>query len=221
MRVWAAAYLHTKNADVRKQIGAVFNTVLDAQIARAKKYGFVPFTFEVDVKGKSPGKSAPGQSMRLAHHAVELGLMMALDNKVISQKLAVLAALHIPQSRAAKALLDAQGRLDGGIPFAPTGAKPKPVFRDLSKNNTPSASAREIVRYVKLYRKYKDKAYLEVARKQGVAAHVRFMDATCPLPKAYSGGRRKTAEGEGFPDFYFRGAELMGAFALLGEALKP
>jgi len=94
------------------------------------------------------------------------------------------------------------------------------VFRDLSKKSTSRAIAREIVRYVKLYRKYKDKAYLQIARRQGRLAYVRFMDDVCPLPKAYSGGRRKTAEGKGFGDFYFRGAELMGAFALLGEALK-
>jgi hypothetical protein len=223
MRVWTAAYLRTKDQRVRKKIGAVFNTVLDAQIARAKKYGFVPFTFEVDIKGKSPGKSAPGQSVRLAHHSLELGLMMALDDEVISRKLSTLAALHIPEAQAAKALLDAHRRLNGADAFGPPGSKrkPKPQFRDLSKSNTPSASAREIVRCVKLYRRYKDKAYLDIARRQGAAAYVRFMDDVCPLPKAFSSGPGKTLEGKDFPDFYFRGAELMGAFALLGEALKP
>ena len=94
------------------------------------------------------------------------------------------------------------------------------MFRDLSTKTTSSASAREIVRYVKLYHQYKDKAYLDIARRQGRQAYLRFMDATSPLPKAYSGRPRKTAEGKEFPDFYFRGAELMGAFALLGEALN-
>jgi len=218
MRVWAAAYLKTKDPGIRKQIGGAFNTVLDVQIARAKKYGFVPFTFEVDIKGKDPGKSAPGQSIRLAHHAVELSLTMRHADAGIADKLVTLARLHLDDAKFAKSLADAKVRLGGA---GPTGAKPKPEFRDLSRNNTPSASAREIIRYVKLYRKYEDKAYLEVARRQGRIAYVRFMDATCPLPKAYSGGRRKTAGGKEFPDFYFRGAELMGALALLGEALKP
>ncbi|MDP6547044.1 MAG: hypothetical protein QGH60_23970 [Phycisphaerae bacterium] len=204
MRVWAAAYLKTKDPGVRKQIGGVFNTVLDVQIARARKYGFVPFTFKVDLKGKSPGKSAPGQSIRLAHHAVELSVTIRPVDAGVADKLATLARLHIGDTKA-----------------RPIEAKPKPQFRDLSRKNTPSASAREIIRYVKLYRKYKDKAYLEVASKQGRVAYVRFMDNVCPLPKAYSGGRKKTAEGKEFGDFYFRGAELMGAFALLGEALKP
>ena len=218
MRVWAAAYLETKDPGVRRQIGGVFNTVLDAQIARAKKYGFIPFTFDPDVKGKDPGKSAPGQSIRLAHHAVELSLTMRAADEGIADKLAALAKLHLDDAKFARSLVDAKVRLGGA---GPTGAKPQAEFRDLSSNNTPSASAREIVRYVKLYRRYKDKAYLEVARKQGRVAYVRFMDDTCPLPKAYSLGRRKTAEGKEFPDFYFRGAELMGAFALLGEAMKP
>ncbi|MDP6542384.1 MAG: hypothetical protein QGH60_00250 [Phycisphaerae bacterium] len=204
MRVWAAAYLRTKDLGVRKKIGAVFNTVLDAQIARARKYGFVPFTFEVDVKGKSPGKSAPGQSIRLAHHAAELSSTMRAADTGIADKLMALAKLH---GVAAKP--------------KPDRAKPQAVFRDLSKKSTSRAIAREIVRYVKLYRKYNDKAYLDIARRQGRVAYGRFMDDVCPLPKAYSGGRRKTAEGKEFGDFYFRGAELMGAFALLGEALKP
>ena len=43
------------------------------------------------------------------------------------------------------------------------------------------------------------------------------MDDTCPLPKAYAGAARKTVAGDPFPDFTFRGAKLMHAFALLGE----
>jgi len=203
MYVWTAAYLETNDPGVRKQISDILNTVLDAQIARARKYGFVPFTFEVDVKGKSPGKSAPSQSIRLAHHALDLSPAMRIADAGIADKMVTLAKLH---GVSAKTKQDS--------------AKPQAVFRDLSKDNTSISAAREIVRYVKLYRKYKDKAYLDIARKQGRAAYARFMDNVCPLPKAYAGGRKKTAEGKEFPDFYFRGAELMGAFALLGEALK-
>ena len=61
--------------------------------------------------------------------------------------------------------------------------------------------------------------FLEAAEQQARLACVRFMDGTCPLPKAYE-GQRRTAEGKPFPDFYFRGARLMHAFACLGEALR-
>ena len=72
---------------------------------------------------------------------------------------------------------------------------------------------------VNAYRRYKDKAYLDAARKQGRMAYALFMDDVCPLPKAYSGPPKKTAEGKEFGDFYFRGAKLMHAFALLGDLL--
>jgi len=48
-----------------------------------------------------------------------------------------------------------------------------------------------------------------------------FCDDTCPLPKARAGvTAHKTTQGEPFPDFYFRGAKLMRAFAVLGEAQR-
>jgi hypothetical protein len=203
MRVWTAAYLRTKDPTAGKQIGRILNTVLDAQIARAEKYGFVPFTFEVDIKGKKPGKSAPSQSIRLAHHALELSSVMRAADAGTADNMVTLAKLHGVEANT-----------------RPKTAKPQAVFRDLSKSSTSRSVAREIVRYVKLYRRHKDKAYLDIARRQGRAAYARFMDAKCPLPKAYAGGPRKTAEGKAFGDFYFRGAELMGAFALLGEALN-
>jgi hypothetical protein len=49
-------------------------------------------------------------------------------------------------------------------------------------------------------------------------AYINFCDDACPLPKAYAGSSLKTTQGAPFPDFYFRGAKLMHAFALLGEA---
>ena len=58
------------------------------------------------------------------------------------------------------------------------------------------------------------------AEQQARIAYVMFCDDTCPLPKAYAGGPRKTVAGDDFPDFYFRGASLIHAFALLGEALE-
>jgi hypothetical protein len=61
-------------------------------------------------------------------------------------------------------------------------------------------------------------AYLMAADTYARLAHIAFCDDACPLPKAYAGSSPKTTQGEPFPDFYFRGAKLMHAFALLGEA---
>ena len=220
MRVWTAAYLNTKNPQVKKELERAFNTVLDVQIARTKKYGFVPFTFEPDVKGKDPGKSPPGQSIRLARHAAELSLRMKDADAGIAAKLAELARLHLGQEKFEQTLKDMKVRLAGGDVQAKPGARPKAEVRDLSRADTPGRHAAEIVRLLQWYKIYEDGAYLKAAEKQGRLACVRFMDDTCPLPKAYAGGPRKTAEGKAFPDFYFRGAALMRAFAFLGEALK-
>ena len=108
-----------------------------------------------------------------------------------------------------------RGYLQGGRPAAD---KPPAAVKDLSKADTPDAHGREIIRLIQWCRKYKDPAYLTAARRQARLAYVRFMDDSCPLPKAYSGSPRKTVAGEAFGDFYFKGAKLMHAFALVGEA---
>jgi hypothetical protein len=61
-------------------------------------------------------------------------------------------------------------------------------------------------------------AYLKAADTYARLAPIAFCDDACPLPKAYAGSSPKTTQGEPFPDFYFHGAKLMHAFALLGEA---
>ena len=213
LRLWTAAYIHARNAESRRTFERILTTVLDVQIARAGKYGFVPFTFEVDLKGRKPGTKAPGQSIRLARHAAELSVTMGKAHPGIAAKLAELARLHLGEDGLKRALRS------GG---AGTGSsKPPPATeRDLSKADAPTPHAREIIRLLDCYRQYKDPAYLKAATAQARIAHGRFMDASCPLPKAFASGKRKTAEGKTFGDFYFRGAKLIHAFALLGEALK-
>jgi len=207
LRLWVAAYIHARDAGTRGKFAEILNKVLDVQIARAKKFGFVPFTFDPDYKGKSAGKKAPGQSIRLAKHAAELSVTFKKTSPEISRKLAELAKLHLGE--------DGLRRAAGGLD---TTAKPKSAFRDLSKATIPNPHARQIIRLVSAYQRYKDPAYLKVALQQGRIAYAMFMDKTCPLPKACSGRPKRTAEGKDFGDFYFRGAKLMHAFALLGEA---
>ena len=207
LRLWVAAWRHARNAEVKAKMEAILNKVLDVQIARARKYGFVPFTFDPDYKGKDPGKQAPGQSIRLAHHAAELSVRVAKANPAMSAKLAELARLHLGP--------------DGLKPAPSAPAKrPPATVADLSKADTPPRHAQEIVRRLEWHKAYQDAAFLKAAERQARLAYVRFMDATCPLPKAYSGPPRKTADGKPFPDFSFRGASLMHAFGLLGEALR-
>jgi hypothetical protein len=202
-RVWAAAYVHSKDATFRAEIEAVFEKVLAMAISRTEKYGFFPFTFAPELKGKSPGKEAPGQSIRLARHAAEVARQLDKVAPEIAAKLRKLAHLH----------------LKGRKPEA--SAKPAPRFRDLSRSTTPRPHADAILQNVALYRQYKDAEFLKVADRHARQAAEMFCDDTCPLPKARAGvAPPKTTQGEPFPDFYFQGAKLMRAFAVLGEAQR-
>lgn len=49
--------LTTRDAAVKKTVERILHRVLDVQIARTKKYGFVPLTFDPDHKGKSPPRA--------------------------------------------------------------------------------------------------------------------------------------------------------------------
>ena len=225
LRLWTAAYIHAKYDGPKQQFAKILNTVLDVQIARTKKFGFVPFTFDPDYKGKEPPKSAPGQSIRLANHAAELSVTIAKADPAISAKFKTLARLHLGQEGLKRAVRNMEmfiatgdrAYLQGGRDMT---AKPPATVRDLSQADTPDPHGQEIIRLLIAYRRYKDAAYLQAATRQGRLAYVRFMDGTCPLPKAYSGGLRMTAAGKPFGDFYFRGAKLMHALALLAEAQK-
>ena len=227
LRLWVAAYMRAADGQAKDTFARILNTVLDVQIARTRKFGFVPFTFDPDYKGKAAGKSAPGQSIRLANHAAELSVTIAKANPAIAAKFAELARLHLGEAGLKRAVRNMEmftatgdrAYLQGGRDATTRGA---PQVRDLSQADTPDAHAQAIIRLVRHYRRYKDTAYLKAAEQQARLAYARFMDRTCPLPKAYAGGAKSTTvEGKPFGDFYFRGAKLMHAFALLGQAQKP
>lgn len=225
LRLWTAAYLNAKAPETKQTFARILTKVLDVQIARAKKYGFVPFTFDIDLKGKDPGKTAPGQSIRLANHAAELSVTIAKAHPAISAKFRELARLHLGEAGLRLATRNIAAFIATGDRSYLQGirnptTKPPAAVVDLSKADTPTRHAQAIIRLVRYYRQYKDAAYLKAARRQARIAYVRFMDRTCPLPKACAGGAKKTAAGKPFGDFYFRGAKLMHAFALLGEAIR-
>lgn len=205
-RVWAAAHVHSKNATFRAEIEAVFENVLTMAISRTEKYGFFPFTFAPELRGKSAGTQAPGQSIRMARHAADVAGKLDDAAPAIAAKLRKLADLH----------------LKNRTPRPATSGKPTPQFRDLSRSHRePGPHADAILRNVALYRRYKDAEFLKVADLHARQAAAMFCDATCPLPKARAGiAAHKTTQGEPFPDFYFRGAKLMGAFAVLGETQR-
>ncbi len=222
LRLWVKTYLTTKDADVRRQILEILEKVLDVQIARATKHGFIPFTFDTDVNGKTPNKS--GQSDRLARHAAELSLDTRGRAPSISAKLKELATLLLGNERLQQALLDIEKSLGNGSGDLQTdvsaGTRPPANVSDLSAIDTSIKHAREIIRRVEWYKQYKDSAYLRAAEQQALKAYAMFCDDKTPLPKAYAGAARKTVSGKEFHDFYFRGAKLMHAFALLGETLE-
>ena len=221
-RLWVAAYLNARNGEVKGKFKDILNKVLDVQIARTKKYGFVPFTFEADLKGKSPGKEAPGQSIRLAYHAAELSITIGDANPGMAAKFEELAKRHLGEEKFRQAVSNTKmypaagdrEYLQGG---RSARSKPPTEIENLAKADTPRPHAWAVIRRLQWYKKYHDEAYLKAAEEQARLAYARFMDDTCPLPKAYAGAARKTVAGDPFPDFTFRGAKLMHAFALLGE----
>ncbi|MHC4247755.1 MAG: hypothetical protein ACYS9X_01375 [Planctomycetota bacterium] len=222
LSLWAKTYSTARDAGVRRKIRHVLAKVLDVQIARAKKYGFIPFTFEPDFKGKAAKRS--GQSDRLAHHAAELAITTKDADAALAAKLRELAQLLLGEEGLARAARNIEmfratgdrAYLQGDIDRT---RKPASAVADLSKAETPDEHAREIVRRLEWHRAHGDRAYLDAAVRQARLAYVRFMDGKCPLPKAYE-DPRKTVAGEPFPDFYFRGARFMHAFALVGEAMR-
>jgi hypothetical protein len=226
MSVWAAALLETENPEFRREMTEIFAKVVDSAIARAEKFGFVPFDFKPDIEELDPGVETPGQSLRLAHHAVDLGAQLADAFPALSAKLRKLARLHLKDDEYEDAVWELELYKRTGDKDYLQGTKapkdrPEARVRDLSGNTTPGAFASEIIRNLEYYRQYGDAAYLNVAETHGRTAYAMFCDDACPLPKARAGaGEHATPGGEAFPDFYFRGAMLMKAFALLGEALR-
>lgn len=231
LRVWAAAYLNTDKAEVRAKLAEAFNRTADMMVSRTEKYGFYPFDLLPDVQGIDPGKEAPGQSIRLAHHAVDVARQIEKADPQVAAKLRRFAKLHlkdqpeeVTMARLA-AFKEGGGDISSGIQYLQGGdaaaVKPEPVLRDLSASVMSEPYANEILSNLRLYRRHGDKACLKIAETQARLAHERFCDEASPLPRAFAHGIPiRTAQGEPFPDFYFQGAKLMRAFALLGEALK-
>jgi hypothetical protein len=97
----------------------------------------------------------------------------------------------------------------------PTAGRPALAASVLSEDY-----ATQILSLLRLYRENGQDADLRFARVYARLAYARFCDGKSPLPRAFAlGAPIKTASGEPFPDFYFRGAKLMRAFAELGEII--
>lgn len=206
---WVKTYCNTGNAAVKKEMETILNKVLDVQIARAEKFGFIPFTFKPDYAGEKPDKKIPSQSIRLAEHAAELSPVIESANPVIAAKLKKLALLHLGEKG-----LNSLHKTDPGK------KRPDAAPANLANDKKSSRHASEIIKRIEWYRQYGDKAYLQAATEQADLAYRLFMDDTCPLPKGFNGPVPKTVRGDTSMNFYFQGASLMQAFALLGEAQK-
>ena len=200
MQVWITAYLESGNASFRAQMEDVLTRTFDMAIARTERYGFFPFDFAPELKGETPGKRAPKQSLRLARHARDLSPTLREALPAVADRMEKLARLHLGAPQDAK-----------------RGTRPKPVFTDF-KGKQSDTYAKAILKNVELYQLYGDRAFLNVASRYAAVAARLFLDGKCPLPK-YSPTPLATTSGEPFPDFYFRGAKLMLSFAKLGHAL--
>jgi hypothetical protein len=227
LRVWVASYIHSQNPEHKKQIANILNSVLHMAVTRSETYGFYPFDLRVDLQGRDPGKTVPTQSIRLAHHAVDIALQLKNELTEITSKLRKLATLHLGDQTKETTLrnltwakeLRSSGFIQG---------KQDPLYKpdpnyilDLSDRVLSTTHASEILYHLKLYRTFNDPAYLKTAETYGRLAHAMFCDDTSPLPKGFAKSVPiHTARGKTFPDFYFQGAKLMHAFALLGEALN-
>jgi len=78
---------------------SILHKALDMAVLRTKKYGFFPFTFAPDLKGKDPGKQIPAHSLRLAYYAVALSNKLKYANPKLVEKLLELAVLQIGQEK--------------------------------------------------------------------------------------------------------------------------
>jgi hypothetical protein len=205
--LWLRALQDAKQPKVRQELEAILSHVLDAQIDRAKRFGFIPFTFDPDLKGSAAGKEIPSQTIRLARHAARLARAAPPQ---VADRLRALAKLHLTSQQLAEA-----SQTDTQLEDDPAARSPK----DLARARRPQRHAVETTRRVRYFEATGDRAYLDAARDQARAARALFLDGRSPLPKAIAGTLAKTPAGKTFPDFYFRGASLMHAFALLGKAL--
>lgn len=210
LQVWATAYLHSQNASCKNDLAAALSKTADMALQRTETHGFFPFTFDAELNGQAvTEKAKTSQSTRLAEMAREVGRQLREPLPEVAAKLDRLAFLH----------------LGAALPAPPAASIERPKAdvrpRDLSHEKRPDACAGEIVKWVKLYTEFGDRSYLDAALTCAGQARARFLDDQCPLPRAFPAEvRLRTKAGEPFPDVYYRGAKLMNAFALLGEAQR-
>ena len=227
LRIWIASYIHSTNSEYKDQITHILNRVIDMAISRTEKYGIYPFDLSVDLEGTDPNRKSPNQSIRLAHHAIDLAHQLDGELPEIQKKLRKFSILHLgDQSEETTMRNIAWAQELKSSDFIQNKKKPldKPDpadIRDLSDQVQSTIHATEILYHLKLYHTYNEPAYLKTAETYARLAYAMFCDDTSPLPKGFAKGvPLQTAQGNSFPDFYFQGAKLMKAFALLGEALQ-
>ncbi len=213
LRLWLKTYVASSDPIIKRHMLEILTQVLDVQIARAEKHGFIPFTFDPELHRTAPRES--DQSNRLARHAAELSSRFREQVPGVSAQLEKLGMLVLGRDEYLKATCatEESGSDDDG------SARPPASIARLPGNESSEEHALEIIKRVEWFIEYNDPAYLRAAERQASIADSLFCDEKSPLPKAFPGLPRKTVSGEPFPDFYFRGAKLMHAFAMLGEVL--
>ena len=222
LRVWTAAYLGAHDDQVRERLAGILDRVATMAVKRTERWGFFPMDLRPEFEGADPGNRAPAQSIRLAHHAAWLATQLEPENPRVAGKLRRLSELHLGKQPYATTLRNLawakatgdnsfiQGTRDTRLPAA--GRPP------LSAAVMADDYATQILVYIRKYRERGNETDLRFAKVYARLAHERFIDGTSPLPRAFAAGAPiRARDGEPFPDFYFHGAKLMRAFALLGE----
>ena len=227
LRLWAAALEQTKNPSVRTELTVAFHRTLNMAISRTEKHGFFPFSFEVEMRGAPPGTEASTQSIRLAHHAFAIGDQLETVAPDLAAKLRRLAQLHLKEqpddvTRRNLRLAAASGNVGFIAGKKMTPPERVAALRDFSGDAVSDGIAQEIADCVVFYNETKRPEYLRAATEYARIARELFCDEHSPLPRALRQEvSLRTTRGEAFPDFYFDGARLMRAFALLGSATGP
>jgi hypothetical protein len=208
--VWATALQSSTRPAFRAELRNVFDRTLDMALARTERWGAYPWNLEPDFKadeGKSvkPNPKPCEQTLRLARHARRIGESLRATEPVLAAKLETLAELHLGPPAAVAA--------------PPAVRPPAPPPRVVLSDRADTLAA-DMERFADLYVQERDPAYLAAA--EALARHARdlYLDGICPLPRA----RLTPAtlrDGASFPDFYWRGATLMRAFAKVGALQRP
>lgn len=225
-RIWAAAYLQSTKAPVKQELREAFDRVTAMMVKRTTKYGFLPYDFEPELNGGAPQRT--DQSDRLAHHCIEVAPLLEQALPETAARMREFARLQLGEPSYAQARAD----------FRESGPS---IEEDLFKNKggqlalssksaehevlvvsaDPAAYAKQIIAHLSVYRAKQNAAALKAAEDTARLAFVTFCDDASPLPRALPWWLPlQTPQGEKFPDFSYRGAPLMRAFAALGEMKK-